>query len=524
MKYKILEGGLHDKFFKCRRKIQIIGGGYGNGKTAAACIRAIELARDYPGSNGLIARSTYPKLNDTIRKEFTKWCPASWIKSFPQSSQGPNANTCKLTNGTTINFRYVAQHGKSADSSTVSNLLSATYDWVIIDQVEDPEITEKDVLDLLGRLRGSTPYRGTDPTMPDTGPRWLILTLNPTRNWAYRKLVKPIHDLAKGIINDDLYCETGDDGKPIVVDGKPVPSIDLVEGSTYENRHNLPDDYIKTLEATYRGEMRARYLLGEWGSFEGLVYKEFSTFHHVVSHQHILDYLDQLKRNGVQVGWVEGFDYGMAVPSCHLIAFTDDKNNVIVCGGHYEAELTPEEHEDKIKDTRKTLGAPLDNWVYADPDMFRRKPGVSTSVGIKTVDLFRSTRFRRGDNIIMSGVTKIIQYMHIVGLHKNPFTGAIGAPRLYVDESLEFFMDEIRDYKWKRDTLGNVEDTPIDRNDHAMDALKYLMTNRPPLARIIEVPKQKLVGLRKWAESDLVTRDRSHRYGTNITGTTAVDH
>jgi hypothetical protein len=33
-------------------------------------VKALQLAKDYPGSNGLIARSTFPKLNDTIRKEF----------------------------------------------------------------------------------------------------------------------------------------------------------------------------------------------------------------------------------------------------------------------------------------------------------------------------------------------------------------------------------------------------------------------------------------------------------------------
>jgi hypothetical protein len=47
-----------------------MGGGFGNGKTTAGVVKALELAKDYPGSNGLIARSTFPKLNDTIRKEF----------------------------------------------------------------------------------------------------------------------------------------------------------------------------------------------------------------------------------------------------------------------------------------------------------------------------------------------------------------------------------------------------------------------------------------------------------------------
>ena len=188
--FKITRGGLQDRLQLSRKKIQIFGGGFANGKTSGATIKAIEMARQYPGSNGLIARSTYPKLNDTIRKEFLKWCPKAWIKSFPMSSN--STNTCTLSNGTTINFRYIQQQGKKEESST-SNLLSANYDWIVVDQIEDPEIVEKDFTDLLGRLRGSTEYIGDDDSMPMSGPRWLIVTLNPTRNWFYKKVIQPYH-------------------------------------------------------------------------------------------------------------------------------------------------------------------------------------------------------------------------------------------------------------------------------------------------------------------------------------------
>ena len=65
--FQVEVGSLQSDFLKSTAKVQIFGGGFGNGKTAAAVVRALQLAQDYPGSNGLIARSTYPKLNDTIR-------------------------------------------------------------------------------------------------------------------------------------------------------------------------------------------------------------------------------------------------------------------------------------------------------------------------------------------------------------------------------------------------------------------------------------------------------------------------
>ncbi len=189
-KYKMIRDSVQYLFNMSRKKVQIMAGGFGNGKSAAACVKAIGLAMDYPGSNGLVARESYVKLNDTVRKEFYKWIPHDAVARWPTTTD----NTMILKNGSTINFRYIAQRGKkSSDGQSTSNLLSATYDWVVVDQIEDPQIMHKDFLDLLGRLRGSTPYKGTDPTMPMSGPRWLILTANPSANWVYSKLIKPLH-------------------------------------------------------------------------------------------------------------------------------------------------------------------------------------------------------------------------------------------------------------------------------------------------------------------------------------------
>jgi hypothetical protein len=187
--YKIHRDGFHDKFQHLRSKVQIIGGGFANGKTTAVCIKAINLAREYPGSNGLIGRATYPKLNDTIKKELFKWLPKGWIKRFVEKD-----NTLYLQNGSVINFRYVQQQKREKSASSTSNLLSANYDWIVIDQMDDPEFDYKDFTDLMGRLRGSAKYTGQDNTMPDTGPRWMMITLNPTRNWIFRKVIKPVLD------------------------------------------------------------------------------------------------------------------------------------------------------------------------------------------------------------------------------------------------------------------------------------------------------------------------------------------
>ena len=101
--YRIKPGGMHQRFQQSLKKIQVVGGGFGNGKTAGGCVKAIRLAKDYPGSNGIIAMATYAQLNDTIREEFFKWVPSSSVQRWPTLAD----NTLIFKNGSKVNFRYL---------------------------------------------------------------------------------------------------------------------------------------------------------------------------------------------------------------------------------------------------------------------------------------------------------------------------------------------------------------------------------------------------------------------------------
>ena len=487
--YRLREGSIHEKFFASRKKIQMFGGGYANGKTAAMCVRVLELLQQYPGMNALMGRATYPKLKDTLQKEFFKWCPPSWIEKMPTDRN----NTCYLKN--------IAQQGSDEHSS--SNLLSATYDLIAIDQIEDPEFGYKDFLDLVGRLRGSTPYRGDDPTMPLSGPRWMLLTTNPTSNWVYSRLVKPYHE----------FVHRGRKTDGLLLDKNGVLLMDLVEGSTYENAHVLPPDAIELLETTYTGQYRQRYLLGEWAAFEGLVYRAYSYDTHVVAHDSIMEYLYTLSGRGIDVQWLRGYDYGISVPSAYLAAFVDHKGNVIVVDGFYEKELEIIYQVEKIReiDDRYMVEGPL----YADPSIFKR-----SAIGQTVAKQFEDAgvQMRRGVNDIMGGISKINTYLNPVLFHRNPFTNSNEAPSLYFSSELEWLHNEIANYHWQRNTHGARIDKPVDKDDHALDALKYLMTPRDPIGRLpTHRPLRTRAFMTQWQEPpddfDDVDDKRSHRYG-----------
>ena len=487
-RYKIVEGGMHDKFHKSTAKVQFLGGGFGNGKTAAACVKALKLCKEYPGCNGLVARSTYPKLNDTIRREFLLWCPAHWIKRMPSRDE----NTLILKNGSTVNFRYVAQQGKQTEDSK-SNLLSATYDWIIVDQLEDPEFSHKDFMDLMGRLRGNTEYIGDDRGMPRFGPRWFICTLNPTRNWCYREIIKPLHDYTqRGIISDKLLCEVDNDGRPILDGGRPKPLIELFEGSTYENVENVGEDYIRGMLSTYTGSMRERFIFGRWGALSGLIYPQFDETIHLVSDQDAREYLRQLRLSGYEPVFMEGYDHGLSRHSCYGIFYSDDDANVFLLDGFRVSELTIADAASHIHRIRAEVGAEAGELkpIYADPDVFRRKTGNARTVGETVAGLFEDygIKMQRGNNDIASGIAKNWQYLTPLPMHEHPITGLRMSPHFYVADRCTWFVDEITEYYFQRDGSDETTDKPVDRNDHAMDMWKYAMTPRPKLARYVGKP------------------------------------
>lgn len=495
--YKLEEGSPQEEFFKCRSMIQGFGGGFANGKTAAICVKGLAIALDYPGSNILMARSTYPKLNDTLRKEFFEWCPESWVKRMPTKDD----NTCYLVNGSVVNFRYIGQQGKNAEQTT-SNLLSATYDAVFVDQIEDPEITHKDFLDMLGRLRGTTSYRGSDTTMPARGPGWFVFTCNPTANWVYTKLVRPLHRRKKGLRDDDLLVspKTGE------------PLLEMIEGSTYTNKHNLRDEYIELLESSYQGQFRDRFLSGMWVTYEGLVYRDFEPDVHVVDHERMVEYLEEQIDNNVLVEFIAGFDHGIASPSCYLLAFVDRRGNVSILDGFYEKEKQIYELAKMIDKINTRYGA--DNArIFADPSIFRRASTVGQTVG----GMFQSygTRMERGTNDIMPGITKISGYLARKRHHRSPYSGNTESPHLYVSTSVPFVNDEFLTYMWRKSTRdGKPVDEPRDGNDHAMDAIKYLLTPRPHAAKIMTIVKHEDAPYMRWREYDLAVSDkRNHRHG-----------
>ena len=481
--FELVEGSPQAKLYFSKAPIQLAAGGYGWGKTATLCVKCIKLCQDYPGARGAILRNTLPNLETTTQKEFMRWVPKHLVKRWPTARN----KTLEFINGSEILFNYIAMT-RRGDSETM-NMLSATFDFVFIDQLEDPEFNYKLFQDIQGRMRGTAKYMGSDETMPKYC-NFFMATTNPTQNWVNTKLVRPLKQFWKtGTVLPELLKDEREFEKT----GKVVPIIDLIEGTTYDNAHNLPEGFIERLENIYTGIMRDKYMLGKWDVPEGLIYPMFNYPVHVIDEFVMEDRMKKL-RDKYAMAWKESLDYGIASPSCYLISFVDEEGCVNVIDGFYEKEKTVKEQAQMIHELRYKYGIKSNERVISDPALFKRN-SVDTTVS----DLFGrcGIDLERGNNSISGGIGKVSEYLKINPLRRNPYMNTMGSPQVFFSSKLTFLIDEIVDYRWKMDKDGAM-DKPVDRNDHAMDSLKYMLTFDDDKARLIQKQVEWNQEIRKW--------------------------
>jgi hypothetical protein len=195
---------------------------------------------------------------------------------------------------------------------------------------------------------------------------------------------------------------------------------------------------------------------------------------------------------------------------------------VFLLQGLYEKEQTVDALARAIKHLRARTSdlcvfEPEFGSVLADPAVFKRSTGSSRKVGTTVAKLFERNGISMviANNAISTGIMKVKQMLTVDPLHVNPFTKTFRSPRLFISDALDFVDREIVDYVWKKDTSGEAEDTPRDRNDHSLDMIKYMLSREVKLAGATrpayEVPSKALL----FHEHDIpdYSNSRSHRYG-----------
>lgn len=208
----------------------------------------------------------------------------------------------------------------------------------------------------------------------------------------------------------------------------------LINASTADNTY-LPAEYIADLEASYSGEFAAQELRGQFVAFEGLIYTEFDRGLHVRDFE-------------VGEGWqrIRSIDFGYTNPFVCLWGAVDHDGRLYVWDEHYRRRALMSEHAEAIR-----ARGPVDLSV-ADHD-------AQDVAELREHDIDSS----RAKKDVMLGIQKV----------KARFEPqADGKPRLFIHGRCVNLLKEIGAYRWRENAA---KEEPVKENDHAMDALRYMV-------------------------------------------------
>lgn len=245
------------------------------------------------------------------------------------------------------------------------------------------------------------------------GYAWLTTTPR-GRNWIYQLFVN----------DDDRY--------------------ELIRAASSDNVY-LARDIIEAWQGEFSGDFARQELLGEFIAHRGLVYEEFSHDRHVVT---------EMPPSFHYV--VCGVDWGYANPGVMIVAGMDGDGRLWLLTERYQRQQRIEEWAEVALELRATYG--VDEFVCdpSEPDYIRtlQEAGVNA---------------HKANNTVMTGIQAV---KHRLATYGETSRGTL--PRLVISRSCVNLISEFEQYQWRENRDG-MHDAPVKTNDHAMDAMRYLV-------------------------------------------------
>lgn len=430
-----------DNFIFTPAKFSGYGGGVGNGKSFAGCIKTHNHCQDNPGAFFLVGRRHATDLQDSTQKDF--------LALFEdEGTWSEKTRTFTYPNGSQVIFRHLD------DLRKLTNMNLSGF-W--IDQAE--EVSEEAFNYLNGRIRRQKGPRGQIIKRREG-----FITFNMEgHNWIWRRFLK----------------KKDKTGEPL----KNAADYELIIATSLENPYT-PQDYKDTI-MSMPDEWVKRFVYGDWDQFAGQIFSEWMPALHVIPGFTIPNSWPRFR----------SIDHGQNNPTACLWFAVDFDGNVYVYQEYYQPDAPVSEHVQSIlrmSQIGTTAGrAMMDEYegTYIDPSTHaknREKNGKKFSVADEYTEAGILTMPAQND--VMAGINRVKEYLRINPKRWHPIKADIdgapmqGAPRLFVFESCTNLIEEMGQYKWKPLRVGVDENNPaqpVKHKDHAVDALRYFLMSRP---------------------------------------------
>lgn len=207
--------------------------------------------------------------------------------------------------------------------------------------------------------------------------------------------------------------------------------------TTYDNPY-IPVDEIEKAKNELPADRFAQEYLAEFRKAEGLVFKEFSRERHVFTEE-VRGYSELLA----------GVDFGYTNP-CAIPTVVVKEGSYYVTNLLYKTGMTDIQVAEVVASRRY-------NYVYPDPEA----PAAIAEMKAKGVNV---RNVDKGKDSIKHGIDK----MRELFLQN----------RLFIHSSCLDLIAELESYSYpEARTFHNLNENPLDENNHAIDALRYVISS-----------------------------------------------
>lgn len=412
----------------------LYGGAGAGGKSEWLLWHLHNLARRFPGFSGLLIRTTHTELERTaILRSLAR---------FDRSEATYNATKRRwtFTNGSTIEFGYL-------DSDhDVFQYDSAEYDVVAWDELTQFP-TDYPYRYMFTRLRTSITQsiRGFTPHV--------IAGTNPHRTgvaWVKPRWV----DLGPPEAIYEIHTEL-DDGQRRMVKRVFIPA------KMADNRFVDADAYRAGLSLADEATRKA-IEEGSWDVIEGQYFNEWNRELHVI-------------RPFAIPGWwtkITGLDFGIAKPYCNLWGAFDGDGACYIYRETYETGMTPKQQAGQVLGLEQATEKV--DYRVADPSIW-----VRTGAGPPIAQQYGEAGLhcRKANNARVDGWARLREFLRLSRPVTDDDTGLVTlAPSMFIFSTCS---NLIRTLPLLVHDDKKPEDVDTDGEDHAPDALRYLLMSRP---------------------------------------------
>lgn len=420
---------------------RLYAGGFGSAKTSTCAADIIQHVISTPRGMTLIGAATFPQLEETAKKTFMEMFPKELIDVWSEKHQRLTA-----LNGHRVVFRPLDDEGKARS-------LNLTAFWI----EEASEVKYEFFVQLQTRLRNTAAKHHLG-----------LLSTNPDQNWVKTEF----------LLRSDVI--EGGDVKYHVEN--PNKNFATYIAETSKNKY-LPPNYEATVAEGKPDWWIRRFLKGSFENKEGLVYPQLE--------DNFIEPFDIPKH------WPRymALDPGINHPTAVLWAAVDEKEGkVYFYDEHYETDKPVNYHSRIINNKNKDVPQGIFRSMVGDPKGKTRTGHDLSSVFDHYAD--NNIYLQPAKNNIDDGIQRVYDFL---------------------DRGVLKFFKTLRTFRWEgqnyrypeRKVNDNRKDTyfdkPIDKDNHLMDTLRYIIMELPNDVKDLKNPMYQ-----REKEMDTLRTSQSH--------------